>query len=207
MKIGTQRLMAALMMASLFTACSRPVAYFQPSQREHFAVAPSTPAPVTEATTPAQPAVAVTTAETTPQPTAQAVQATQVNEALDQVDALVRNDSKLAADKTVQKRLNRIRALATATSAKSSLAPSETATPKKASLMERLMLKKMNKKISKQLAPSNPNKTMVSTGTLATGAVLVIVGLLLLLLASGTGATIGLIALLLGAVVLLFGLL
>jgi hypothetical protein len=48
---------------------------------------------------------------------------------------------------------------------------------------------------------------MISTGTLALGAVLVIVGLLLILLTSGAGMTIGIIALLAGAVVLLLGLL
>ncbi|QHW01546.1 hypothetical protein GJR95_32945 [Spirosoma endbachense] len=192
-------------MTTLFTACNRPVAYFQKSPREHFAVTTPTPAPVvTTESAPVALAATTVTPETASGPVAQA---TQVNEALNQMDALVRNDSKLAADKTVQKRLNRIRSLVASTSAKSTLAPSATTAPKKASLMERLVLKQMNKKISKQLAPNNPNKTMANTGILATGAVLVIIGLLLLLLTTGTGATVGVIVLLAGAVILLVGLL
>lgn len=198
MKIGTQQVMAGLLMATLFTACSRPVAYFQPTQRENFAA--KTTAPVIA---PVVPAEAVSTPVETP--AAPITPATTMNEALDQMDALVRNDSKLADNKAVQKRLNRIRTLASVATPSSTVEVSNST--KKAGLMERMMLKKMNKKISKQLAPNNPNKAMISSGTLATGAVLVIVGLLLLLLTTGTGATVGLIALLAGAVVLLIGLL
>lgn len=199
MKNITQRLMAGFLMTTLFAACSRPVAYFQPSQREHFA---SVPAPVAVAE-----ALALVATETPVSLAVPAEQITQANAALTQMDALVSTNNKLASDKTVQKRLNRVRTLLASASAKASLAPSETSAPKKMNLMERLMLKKMNKKINRQLAPANPEKTMISTGTLATGAVLVIVGLLLLLLTTGTGATVGLIALLVGAVVLLVGLL
>ncbi|QJW88588.1 hypothetical protein HNV11_03955 [Spirosoma taeanense] len=200
MKITTLRLVTGLMMATLFAACSRPVAYFQPGQREHIA---ATPAPVntTETLTPATVEAPVVTAATTTEPVVQA------NAALEQATALVRNDAKLSADKTVAKRLNRVRTLLASASAKGTLTPSATNAPRKAGLMERMMLKKVNKKINRQLAPANPEKAMASTGTLATGAVLVIVGLLLLLLTSGTGATIGLILLLVGAVVLLIGLL
>ncbi|GAB3043070.1 hypothetical protein GCM10027185_53500 [Spirosoma pulveris] len=152
-------------------------------------------APATESITSNQPVV-------TP-----AQQVVQTNTAIDQVDALVRNDSKLSADKTVQKRLNRVRTLLASTSAKATASPEVTNAPKKMNLMERMMLKKMNKKISKQLAPANPDQTMSSRGTLAAGAVLVIIGLLLLVLTSGTASTIGLVAVLVGAVILLIGLL
>ena len=123
------------------------------------------------------------------------------------MDALVRNDSKLAGNKTVQKRLNRVRALLASASTKASLSPTEVSAPRKMNLVERMMLKKMNKKINKQLAPANPEKTMANSGTLAAGAVLVIIGLLLLILTSGTAATVGLVAVLVGAVILLIGLL
>ncbi|WP_420147757.1 hypothetical protein [Spirosoma sp.] len=201
MKINTQKLLAGFFMIAAFTSCSRPTAYFQPSAREHFATNTAKPesAKPVEAPAPAAvtPAVAAAPAE----------QVTQANAALDQVDALVRNDSKLAADKSVQKRLNRVRTLLATTSAKNNLSPTGTTAPKKMNLVERLMVKKMNKKISKQLAPANPEKAMISTGTLAVGAVLVIVGLLLLLLTTGTGVTVGVISLLVGAVILLVGLL
>ncbi|WP_338875510.1 hypothetical protein WBJ53_07815 [Spirosoma sp. SC4-14] len=202
MKISTQRLLAGLVMATMFTACSRPVAHFQPTPREHFAVATS--APVTSPTVSTEAPAMEPSAETAPIPMAPA---TRISEALDQMDALVRNDSKLASNKTVQKRLNRIRTLVETTATQSTLGFSSTNSTKKAGLMERMVLKKMNKKISRQLAPQNPDKTMMNSGILATGAVLVIVGLLLLLLTSGTGATVGLIVLLAGAVILLVGLL
>ncbi|GAB2561230.1 hypothetical protein GCM10027085_60380 [Spirosoma aerophilum] len=134
-------------------------------------------------------------------------QVAQTAKAMDQMEAMVRNDSKLGADKTVQKRLNKIRSLVASTSAKAVASPTEVSAPKKMNMMERLMLKKMNKKISKQLAPANPEQTMSSRGTLAAGAVLVIIGLLLLILTSGTASTIGLVAVLVGAVILLIGLL
>lgn len=196
----SKHILTALLGAAVLSSCSRPVAYFQPSTREHFAKTPASAVPaerVALSTEPATPAVVATPAEQVAQTTA----------ALDKMDAMVRNDSKLGADKTVQKRLNRIRTLVASTSTKAAAAPTEVSAPKKMNLMERMMLKKMNKKISKQLAPANPDQAMSSRGTLAAGAVLVIIGLLLLVLTSGTASTIGLVAVLVGAVILLIGLL
>ena len=200
----SKHIVAALLGVAVFSSCSRPVAYLQPTSREHFATAPVKAAPVTQAES-AAPAVVqtpVTASVTTP-----SEQVAQTTTALEQMDAMVRNDSKLSADKTVQKRLNKVRTLLAANSAKAALAPTEANAPKKMNLVERMMLKKMNKKISKQLAPANPEKTIVNSGTLAGGAVLVIIGLLLLILTSGTAATVGLVAVLVGAVILLVGLL
>jgi hypothetical protein len=199
MKINTSRLLMSALMIALFAACSRPVAYLQPSAREHFATAPARTEPVNVSETPS-PVLAET-------PATPAEQLAQASVALNQVDAMVRNDSKLAADKTVQKRLNRVRNLLTTASAKSTMTPTTVNAAKKMNLMERLMLKKMNKKISRQLAPANPDKAMAIEGVLALGAVLVLGGLLLVLLTTGTGATIGVIALAAGLVFLLIGLL
>ncbi len=201
MRMFSKHIFTALLGAAILSSCSRPVAYFQPSAREHFAAAPAKVAPLASTEN-----VAPASSETTA-PTAPAEQVAKAATALDQMDALVRNDSKLSADKSVQKRLNRVRTLLASTSAKATLTPTEVSTPKKMNLVERMMLKKMNKKISKQLAPANPEKTMSSQGTLAAGAVLVIIGLLLLVLTSGTAATVGLVAILVGAVILLVGLL
>ena len=202
MKITTQQLLASLFMLVFLAACSRPVAYFQPTTREQFA---TTPAPVksvnsVESSAPV-PAV-VPASDVTTTPTEQLAQA---NVALDQVDAMVRNDSKLSADKTVQKRLNRIRTALAATPSKVTVTPGAINAPKKMNLMERLMMKKLNKKISRQLAPNNPNKAMANTGVLAAGAVLVILGLVLLLV--GSSSAVSVILILAGAVVLLVGLL
>ncbi|GAB3722767.1 hypothetical protein [Spirosoma lituiforme] len=204
MRMFSKHIVAALLGTAVFSSCSRPVAYFQPTAREHYATAPAKAAPVAQVEMAAPVAAQTPATATVAAPSEQVAQTTA---ALDQVDAMVRNDSKLSADKTVQKRLNKVRTLLAASSAKAALAPTEANAPKKMNLMERVMLKKMNKKISKQLAPANPEKAMVNSGTLAGGAVLVIVGLLLLILTTGTAATVGLVAVLVGAVILLIGLL
>jgi len=202
MAMFSKHIVAALLGVVVFSSCSRPVAYFQPTARENYATAPVKAAPVTQTESAAIIQTPAPTSVATP-----SEQVAQTTTALEQMDAMVRNDSKLSADKTVQKRLNKVRTLLAANSAKAALAPTEANAPKKMNLVERMMLKKMNKKISKQLAPANPEKTMVNSGTLAGGAVLVIIGLLLLILTSGTAATVGLVAVLVGAVILLVGLL
>lgn len=199
MNTFSKQLFSALLGIVIVSSCSRPVAYFQPSAREHIVSTPPQTTPLVTSSTVADQAPVVASTPTQ--------QLAQVNTSLNEVDALVSTNSKLAANKTVQKRLNRVRTLLASASTKASLAPTEIAAPKKMNLMERMMLKKMNKKISKQLAPNNPEKSMINSGTLATGAVLVIIGLLLILLTSGTAFTVGVIALIVGAVLLLLGLL
>lgn len=194
MKNSTCQFVLVLLITALFAACSRPVAYVQKSPRETFAttVAPApvatalteTPSPAAEVTLAAPKEIAPATAAAT----------------LDQVDALVRNDRKLAADKTIQKRLNRVRSLLATSAVESAPAGSV----HRASMMERVMTKKMDRQITKKFSPQKP---ALNSGTLATGAVLVIVGLLLMLLTTGTAATIGLIALVIGVIALLLGLL
>lgn len=201
MRINTQKLLAGLLMITVFASCSRPVAYFQPTAREQFAttLAKSEPVSTNDAQVTAAPTPVVASTSTE--------QIAQANTALGQAEALVRNDSKLATDKTMQKRLNRVRTLLTSTSAQTNLAPTETNAPKKMNLVQRMMLKKMNKKITKQLAPNQPEKAMVNSGLLVGGIVLALVGLLLILLTTGTGSTVGVILLLLGAISLVLGLL
>ena len=204
MKTFSRYFFATILGTTILSSCSRPVAYFQPSAREHFATTPTKAAPAKIAETPS-PAIVETTTPVVPViPTEQVAKA---NAALDQMDVLVRNDSKLAENKTVQKRLNRVRTLLATALTRASLSPTEVTAPKKMNLVERMMLKKMNKKINKQLAPANPEKAMAVQPFLVLGAILVIVGLLLLIFGSGTATTIGLIGLLAGAVLLLLGLL
>ena len=71
--------------------------------------------------------------------------------------------------------------------------------PHKVNGIERLLLKKMNKKISKQLASNHPEKALVNKGKLFGSLVLLIAGLLMLILGTGTLAFIGLIVGLVGA--------
>ena len=89
----------------------------------------------------------------------------------------------------------------------STLAPTAVAAPRKLNLIERIVLKKVNKKISHRLAPAHPDKAMLSKGPiLIGGAVLLTGGLLLLIMGSGTVAFIGLIASLIGALGVILGL-
>ncbi|MBD2752791.1 hypothetical protein [Spirosoma validum] len=185
----------------LFASCSRPTAYFQPSAREHFNATPVTETSIGAVATSAPVSPVLSTVNTSTQ------QLVQADIALEQVDAMVRNDSKLAASKTVQKRLNRIRTYLASNSARAAMTPGMTNAPKKMNLMERMMLKKIDKKISRQLAPASPEKAMAIKGILAIGAILVLAGIILLLLTTGTGATIGVVSILGGLVLLLIGLL
>jgi hypothetical protein len=203
MKAFSLPVLAALSFATLLTSCNRQQALFQRTPVVSYATPISAAAPVTVAE---QPAVVAPTTTTEANVTAPAAQAVQAKAALAQLDALVSANPSLVDNKRVDKRMSKVRTMLTSMST-ANTAPSATAAPKKMNLVQRMMLKKMDRKISKQLAPANPEKAMISTGTLALGAVLVIVGLLLILLTSGAGMTIGIIALLAGAVVLLLGLL
>lgn len=203
MKAFSLPVLAALSLATVLSSCNRQQALFQRTPVVSYA----TPAPAAAPVVAAEQS-AVATADVTPAAdvTAPATPAVQAKAALAQMDALVSANPSLASNKRVEKRMSKVRTMLT-TMSTTNAAPVATAAPKKMNLVQRMMLKKMDRKISKQLAPANPEKAMISTGTLALGAVLVIVGLLLILLTSGTGATIGIIALLAGAVVLLLGLL
>ena len=203
MKIYVRGLVASLLMATLFMACSRPTAYFQPTSREHFSslAKPASTADLANQTA-APGVVPVETMATTNAPVVQATQA------LDKVDALVRNDQRLGTDKTVQKRLSRVRTMLATAVGKGNLAPATGTASKKMNLMQHLMVKKLNRTISKQLAPANPEKAMAIKGILALGAVVLLAGIIVLLISSAgtTGATIGVVGIIGGLILLLIGL-
>ncbi|CCH52243.1 hypothetical protein BN8_01228 [Fibrisoma limi BUZ 3] len=200
MKISTQRYLLVLMSASFFMACSRPYATFQRADREYFTTAKAVETPVST-TTPEAPVsldVPSTSVQPASTPGIQAVQQ-QLN------DAVAKNDNKLVESRKVQKRLAKVQQLLTAAGQNQSAVASTKATnTRKITLVERLMTKKLDKQIHKKLAPK---KATANTTILATGAVVVIIGLLLILLTAGTANTIGVIALLAGAIILLVGLL
>lgn len=184
----------------LLGACSRPVAYFQPEKRVNYATSSVAVAAKTDVI--AQPVASVEV----PVAVASVVEpSTSTNAAVNQLEAYVRNDTKLADNKQFNKRVERLKNQLSASATHETVAT--TASVHKASLLERLMVKKLNKKISKHLAPDSPKKPMINGGLLAGGAVLLLVGLLLMILGSGTGATIGLIVAIVGLLGLIFGLL
>ena len=205
----TKHLCAALLGVAVFSSCSRPVAYFQPSQREQFraqtteTVAATPSVAVTEsAATPVESAPAEAAVAETATPAAQVAQA-QV--ALDQVEAYVRNDNKLATNKKLEKRMNRVKNLMNTVSQKEATTLNTTTSAKKLNLFERAMVKRIDKQIKSKMAPDKTKKTMATT-LLKAGLIIGIIGLILLLVGNGFGATIGLIALIAGLVLIILDL-
>lgn len=185
----------ALAGAALLTACSRPVATFQKSQPERFYSQQKTTEPVLvkeESTLTADvPVVASTEA------IAAAPVLTQTQEAS---DALASLKTTHAADRRLTKRIERAEKMLADVNQKATT-PAVSST-KKANLMQRVMLKGIDKKIQKHLAPKD---TDAFTGYVRIGAIVALIGLLLLLIGNGVGATLGLIALIAGLVLILLG--
>ena len=184
----TQHLCAALLGVAVLSSCSRPVVYFQHGPAEPFTTSNPQPVPA--------PVQAIAALD---QPPAQA------NTTIAQPEVYVSTDSKLATHKTVSKRMIRLTTLLTSTAG--TLNPKATNAPHKMNLMDRLVLKKMNKQINRQLAPNHPEKAMINTGKLIGGSVLLIAGLIMLIAGTGTVAFIGLIIGLVGALGILVGVL
>ncbi|GAB3703962.1 hypothetical protein GCM10027592_34700 [Spirosoma flavus] len=182
-------------------SCSRPVAYFQPSARENFK---STPAATVAVATPSetealQPAVESVSA----QPAESATQVAQVKEAVNQVEAYVRNDNKLASNKKLTKRMARLNEVLTEASSKAIVATNSATSTKKLSLVERTFLKKIDKKIKKHVAPS---ETKVMNSNVRLGLIIGLIGLVLWLLGGGSVLSlIGLIGFVVGLVLVLIG--
>ena len=184
----TQHLCAALLGVAVLSSCSRPVAYFQRGPVESFATS--------NTQTVATPVQAITTLDQPP---------VKASSPMAQSEAYVSTDSKFATNKTVTKRMVRLTNLLASTAG--TMSPKATNAPRKMNLIERLVIKKMNKQISKQLAPNHPEKAMLNTGKLIGGAVLLIAGLIMLFAGTGTVAFIGIILSLVGALGILVGVL
>jgi len=204
MSTFSKNLFTALIGAAILSSCSRPVAYFQPTARENFksaqpqAVAAVTP--VAEESVAAQSAEVATITPATAAPVEQ--QLAQTKQAVSQVEAYVRNDNKLASNKKLAKRMTRLNEMLATTSAKTEVA-TNLASTKKMSLMERTMLKKIDKKIKNHVAP---DQTKAMSSNVRLGVIIGIVGLLLLLLGGGSVlGVIGAIGLIVGLVLILLG--
>lgn len=197
----SKHLFTAFVGAAILSSCSRPVAYFQPSARESFkTVQPQTVATVTpvEAAQPAVEAEVATAVVATPVDQ----QIAQTKQAVDQVEAYVRNDSKLASNKKLAKRMVRLNEMLATTSNKAAVSANAAST-KKMSFMERTMLKKIDKKIKNHVAPDQTN---AMNSNVRLGIIIGIVGLLLLILGGGTAlGVIGAVGLIVGLVLILLG--
>ncbi|UHG92400.1 hypothetical protein [Spirosoma oryzicola] len=197
----SKHLFVALIGASILSSCSRPVAYFQPTQREHFTAKTAPVAPVTPAEAAAEPtAIAAPAAEVVSAPAEQVAQAKQ---AISQIEAYVRNDSKLASNKKLTKRMAKINELLATASDKAAVS-TNVASTKKMSLVERAMLKKIDKKIKNHVAPEDTKALNRNTKN---GIIIGAIGLLLSLIFTGVIGVIGLVLLVVGIVLILLGVL
>ena len=206
MSTFSKHLFAVLLGTVVLSSCSRQVAYFQPSARESFkstqsvTVAAATPVEAVQATETAQPADVAIASSAVVAPVEQ--QLAQTKQAMNEVDAYVRNDNKLASNKKLAKRMVRLNELLATTSAKAAVS-TNAASAKKMSLMERTMLKKIDKKIKNHVAP---DKTQAMSSNVRLGVIIGIIGLLLLILGGGSVlGVIGAIGLIVGLVLILLG--
>lgn len=185
----TQHMRVALIGAFLFSSCSRPVAYFQRGTTE------STP----RATSLSE---AVTVLPTVPA----RIESPKLPRETETVQvAYARQGNQLLTSNRTQERINREKSLGVSDRPQQRLKEGSAYRPM--NRMERIVLKVMNRKISRQLAPSHPGKTRMNRPIQVIGAgILLIGGLLLLILGTGTVAFIGLILSLIGAVGVVVGL-
>lgn len=184
---STQKICAALIGVAICSSCSRPVANFQRG-----AFSASAP-PKTHPVVIAIPVQAVATPISTRMP---------VEVAPVQIEAHLPNEGKLATATKLNERVTRVTYLLTS----QALKPTVAYPPHKATFVEGLMLRKVNKRIGQHLAPSNPEKAVVANrARLIGGLVLLLAGLLLLILGNGTVGFIGLFVLVFGIVGVILG--
>ncbi len=198
----TRNLAVALMGAAILSSCSRPVAYFQRTQPERFAAKTETvaaPVVVSEATVAPAAEVAPVAA---PVAAEKAEKVAQAKEMMNQVDAYVRNDSKLASNKTLTKRIAHAKQMLASAETNTALNTTAAST-KKMSLMEKMVMKKLDKKIKNHVAPEEANAL---NRNLRNGIIIGAIGLILSLF-GGVISIIGLILLVVGVVLILLGVL
>ena len=179
MKTLTRNAFFAFAAAAMMTACSRPYATVQRTQTERFyseaKAAPAAQPKTTEEVAVATPVEAPAAVDA---PTAAQVEATK--QVVDQIEAYAANNKELASNKKLEKRMARVKQLLNeATTAKAS---NTLQTTKKATLMERMMTKKIDKQIKKHMAP---DEAKVMDRATRAGIIIGIVGLLLSLLFGG----------------------
>ncbi|WP_026308875.1 hypothetical protein [Spirosoma spitsbergense] len=204
MRMFSKSLMAALIGTALISSCSRPVAYFQPTAREQFKSVQSEIVTPTDVATmqPVTEKVAASEATVVVQNATPAEQVAQAKQAVSQIEAYVRNDNKLASNKKLVKRMDRVKQLLSNTSANDASSLKATSAQKN-SLIQKVMLKRVDKKIKNHLSPE---RTMAKS-LLTIGLIVGVIGLVLLLVGTGGLATLGYVALIVGLILVLVDLL
>lgn len=197
----------SLLTSALFSACSRPYATYQKMPVERFGSRQEVPA-VQASQTPAED-VAVASVETpavAPVETATPLTAAAALKNVEQKlqETVASNDNKLAGNKKIEKRMARVQSLLAEASAKAATSTDKTTastvtTKHKMNLAERMMMKKLDKKIKNSLAP---DEAKAMSRTLRAGIVIAIIGLILSLL-GGVLSLIGVLMLIAGLVLIL----
>lgn len=198
MKTCIKHFYTALAGLAILSSCSRPVAYFQrgPVERYNTSKVETTSEKTVSEAAPApdsQPTVVASPVTPSTQPVVQA------QTAMNQINAYVRNDNKLASNKKLTRRMDRVKAMLSSISAKPSAAQETTTSTKKMHLLERIAAKHIDKKIKNKLSPDHTT----ATSRLTIGLIVAAAGLLLLLIGNGFGAVIGGIALVVGIVLII----
>lgn len=121
---------------------------------------------------------------------------------MNQVDAYVRNDNKLASNKALTKRIAHAKQMLASAETNTALNTTAAST-KKMSLMEKMVMKKLDKKIKNHVAPEEANAL---NRNLRNGIIIGAIGLILSLF-GGVISIIGLIMLVVGVVLILLGVL
>lgn len=199
----SKQVLVALTGVAILSSCSRPVAYFQKSQRENFKtpsvenIAISTPS---ESVLPeTQPVAEASEAQlAAPSPVEQVAQA---KVAMKQLDAYVKNDSKLAGNKKLAKRMARANAML----AEAEANPAAVAAPHKVTFTERMVLKKLDRKIKSKMAPEETKAFL--DNKIRNGVIVGGIGLVLAILLGGVVGVIGSLLLAAGIVLIVWGVL
>jgi len=205
-----------LLLSALISSCSRPVATYQKMPVERFASHTTVAAPAEAvnqtpevATAPAR----ITNQEviTSPAQTAPMTSAAALKVVEKQVQEVMANNSaKIAGNKKLEKRMVRVQNMLAEASAKaaqstSTTAPAKVASARKMNLVERMMIKRVDKKIQKTLAPKDAERASAITGLLRLGIIIGVIGLVLALIPGIS--VLGVILLIVGIVLILLDLL
>ncbi|GAB4025416.1 hypothetical protein GCM10028773_50870 [Spirosoma koreense] len=200
MNFFSKSVFTAFLGVALISSCSRPVAYLQPTTREQFKTAQSEPVTVTST----DQSIAEDKAENglapaTAQPVGSVQPMAQAKQMMRQLDTYVRNDNALVSNKKLTRRMASINQFLTNAEHQSTVANQSKAT-QKTTLMQRLMIKKINRNIKHHLSPASPERAMAKS-VLTVGLIIGIIGLIFLLLS--VAPPLGLILLLVGLVLVL----
>ncbi|GAA4457937.1 hypothetical protein GCM10023189_29430 [Nibrella saemangeumensis] len=151
MRTLTKNAFFALATAALLSACSRPYATFQRTQHENFHAqkVEAVAAPVQAEVQVAQ----VTESATVAAP----VQAEVVQPVAVQPEALASVENKAVASKKLEKRMAKVQNLLAVAAEKQALSPTATNAPQKLNMVEKMLLKKIDKKIKDKMGPDATN--------------------------------------------------